>query len=226
MGATQSQGDPLGRHKTQYKAIPTRYSGVNFRSRLEARWAAFLDVLRWDWEYEPDLQAGFVIPDFILPGFKLLTILECKPAVSLIEIAEQRTTLIRKLQGWLEVGVNEEIVTLDRSDEPLERTDQALDDLMRVEMGVNPLGRSRRILIAGPALHPHHTDDAITVDGEHGFTLCTNGVDADHVGLAAALGAPCLHCGRPAKAWMPREMMLEEWRKVGNAVQWRAVSPE
>ena len=35
------------------KAHPTKYSGVQFRSRLEARWAAFFDLAGWEWEYEP-----------------------------------------------------------------------------------------------------------------------------------------------------------------------------
>ncbi|MEA2669684.1 MAG: hypothetical protein QOJ33_2618, partial [Chloroflexota bacterium] len=30
-------------------AIPTTYDGVNFRSRLEAKWAAFFDLLGWRW---------------------------------------------------------------------------------------------------------------------------------------------------------------------------------
>lgn len=34
-------------------AIPTRYSGVQFRSRLEAKWAAMFDLFGWSWEYEP-----------------------------------------------------------------------------------------------------------------------------------------------------------------------------
>ncbi len=49
-------------------AIPTKYAGVQFRSRLEARWAAFFDLLGWRWEYEPIDLAGY-IPDFIVTGF-------------------------------------------------------------------------------------------------------------------------------------------------------------
>ena len=45
--------------------IPTKYNGVNFRSRLEARWAAFFDLIGWRWEYEPIDLEGY-IPDFIL----------------------------------------------------------------------------------------------------------------------------------------------------------------
>lgn len=46
-------------------AIPTKWNGVQFRSRLEARWAAFFTAIGWEWSYEPiDLQ-GY-IPDFLL----------------------------------------------------------------------------------------------------------------------------------------------------------------
>jgi hypothetical protein len=34
-------------------ALPTKYSGIVFRSRLEARWAVFFDTLGIEWEYEP-----------------------------------------------------------------------------------------------------------------------------------------------------------------------------
>lgn len=47
------------------KAHPTKYNGVQFRSRLEARWAAFFDLAGWDWEYEPIDLVGWS-PDFRL----------------------------------------------------------------------------------------------------------------------------------------------------------------
>lgn len=47
------------------RGIPTKYKGVQFRSRIEARWAAFFDRLEWPWEYETfDLER--YIPDFTL----------------------------------------------------------------------------------------------------------------------------------------------------------------
>lgn len=45
------------------KAIPTTYRGVRFRSRLEARWAAFFDKMGWMWTYEPYDLDGWA-PDF------------------------------------------------------------------------------------------------------------------------------------------------------------------
>ena len=47
------------------RAHPTKYAGVAFRSRLEARWAAFFDLVGWAWQYEPSDDAGWV-PDFML----------------------------------------------------------------------------------------------------------------------------------------------------------------
>lgn len=44
-------------------AHPTRYKDVLFRSRLEARWAAFFDLADWKWEYEPVDLVGWS-PDF------------------------------------------------------------------------------------------------------------------------------------------------------------------
>ena len=49
--------------KYDIKAHPTNYAGVLFRSRLEARWAAFFDLAGWSWEYEPIDLNGWS-PDF------------------------------------------------------------------------------------------------------------------------------------------------------------------
>lgn len=47
------------------KSRPTTYANARFRSRLEARWAAFFDLIGWRWEYEPADLDGWV-PDFLL----------------------------------------------------------------------------------------------------------------------------------------------------------------
>lgn len=63
------------------KAIETEYNGYKFRSRLEARWAVFLDELKVEYQYEPegfDLHySGWYLPDFYLPAYQ--TYLEIKP---------------------------------------------------------------------------------------------------------------------------------------------------
>jgi len=68
---------------TDYRipAIPTTYRGRRYRSRLEARWAAFFDELGWRHEYEPFDLAGWV-PDFALWPFQssqMGALVEVKP---------------------------------------------------------------------------------------------------------------------------------------------------
>lgn len=45
------------------KNHPTAYKGTMFRSRLEARWAVFFDMIGWRWWYEPLDYEGWT-PDF------------------------------------------------------------------------------------------------------------------------------------------------------------------
>jgi len=65
---------------TGIAAVPTTYAGVEFRSTLEADWAATLDSLGIVWQYEPEavrLPSGTLYrPDFYLPG--IATWLEVK----------------------------------------------------------------------------------------------------------------------------------------------------
>lgn len=56
---------------TEIKPIETIYNGYRFRSRLEARWAVFLDSLGVKYEYEPE---GFELPGVggYLPDFRVM----------------------------------------------------------------------------------------------------------------------------------------------------------
>jgi hypothetical protein len=70
-------------------SIPTLYAGVRFRSRLEARWAAFFDVIGWEWNYEPFDLYGW-IPDFMIivkTGRPVLV--EVKPAATFFDECAQ-----------------------------------------------------------------------------------------------------------------------------------------
>lgn len=64
--------------KYDIKAIPTTYAGVNFRSRLEARWAAFFDLCGWKWDYEPFDLDGWA-PDFLIRTDICDVLVEVKP---------------------------------------------------------------------------------------------------------------------------------------------------
>lgn len=61
------------------RSIPTEYNNIQFRSRLEARWAEWLDSQDFVWSYEPEgfeIHETYYLPDFYLP--EINTILEVK----------------------------------------------------------------------------------------------------------------------------------------------------
>ena len=60
------------------QAIPTKWDGRMYRSRLEAKWAAFFDACGWKHEYEP-IDFGFWSPDFALMGVDGPIYVEIKP---------------------------------------------------------------------------------------------------------------------------------------------------
>lgn len=67
---------------SELKALPTPYKGFEFRSRLEAKWAYFFDLIGVRWLYENegfDLDAGWYLPDFWLPDINGGSFIEIKP---------------------------------------------------------------------------------------------------------------------------------------------------
>jgi hypothetical protein len=62
-------------------SIPTFYGGITMRSRTEARWATFMDLLGVGWHYEHEgfeLPSGRYLPDFWVPSVGAY--LEIKPS--------------------------------------------------------------------------------------------------------------------------------------------------
>lgn len=79
-------------------AIPTTYKGVRFRSRLEARWAAFFDLASWPWLYEPIDLDGY-IPDFVVERRgRPKRLVEVKPALEVGELALPSLKIMAS--GW------------------------------------------------------------------------------------------------------------------------------
>ena len=72
----------------EIKAIETKYKGILFRSRLEAKWACFFDLLGWKWRYEPADFNGW-IPDFAIYGADCVYV-EVKPVIDFpTDVAEK-----------------------------------------------------------------------------------------------------------------------------------------
>ncbi len=58
------------RSTTRIKAKPTKYCGVQFRSKTEAKYTALFNRFDEPWTYEPqrfNLPSGSYLPDFFLP---------------------------------------------------------------------------------------------------------------------------------------------------------------
>ncbi len=83
-------------------AIPTRFNGIQFRSRLEARWAAMFTACGWAYQYEPRDFDGY-IPDFrigkrfleVKPATKF-PVADAKKMMGAIDLYENRDEV-----GWL-----------------------------------------------------------------------------------------------------------------------------
>lgn len=78
-----------------YKPITVQYGGYRFRSKLEAKWAVFLDYLRVPYQYEPRVyhlhgNIGY-LPDFYLPEQDIF--LEIKPDKDLREADARKIQL-------------------------------------------------------------------------------------------------------------------------------------
>ena len=65
----------------EIKAIPTKYKGIEFRSKLEAQWAVFFDACEIEWEYELE---GYILsnglryqPDFLLHDVRIVHARDC-----------------------------------------------------------------------------------------------------------------------------------------------------
>ena len=77
---------------------PTVYSHCQFRSRLEARWAAMFDLLHWQWVYEPFDLDGWV-PDFLIMAHDTILV-EIKPILSFSrDVADKMTSNMVKWRG-------------------------------------------------------------------------------------------------------------------------------
>lgn len=177
-------------------AIPTAYGGVNFRSRLEARWAAMFDLLGWPWEYEPLDLAGY-IPDFILPDSGLL--IEVKPIVWRPgELSAAAESVRQKIDsaGWAGPSAC----------------------LGATLLGESYLGLARQSPTA-PNNEPDRARRWI------GFICKPRFLNAARVGPELWIPHKLKYTPGPTIDEFSDNTLTFAWREAGNIVQWRAVSP-
>lgn len=83
----QEHNEASQKEQQSRRGIPTTYKGIEYRSRLEAKWAYFFDMLGWPYQYEPYELDGY-IPDFALT-FGNPILVEVKPVCSIDEVVQK-----------------------------------------------------------------------------------------------------------------------------------------
>jgi hypothetical protein len=89
-------------------ALTSTYKGVVFRSRLEARWAAYFDMIGIKWQYEPEgykLPSGNYCPDFFCETTSDAFFVEIKPTRAMIDAIETQLSELAKATGRMVYGI-------------------------------------------------------------------------------------------------------------------------
>lgn len=178
------------------RSYPTLYNGSRFRSRLEARWAAFFDLVGWRWTYEPFDVTGY-IPDFAIHGPASLLV-EVGPCEFLSEFSEK---------------AEKPLATFGR-----ERTVLIL--------GIDPLilqqGRPDLLPIAGYLTNDGEDGWEQTAPARWSRCQKCDRIGIYHE-LGAFRLRPCGHwSGNNHLGVIDERQIALLWRDAGNRVQWRA----
>lgn len=193
---------PIGDFVYQSKAIATAYSHVTFKSRLEARWAAFFDLMGWQWTYEPYDLDGW-IPDFQVGTVG--TLVEVKP----FNTNEEWMPVARKIEmASFARGSVTKILLLGASPYNFEQWKTAIGLSMRV--------------------WPQEIDGQIDscVDKAVAGPLWGNGPVVcqecylDWRCLISGIHHGSAHCVY-TRGQGNTDFVWEAWRKASNATQWR-----
>ena len=96
------------------KVIPTVYKGIEFRARVEARWAVVFDALGLDWVYEPE---GYddckkYLTDFVIRNFWLYSPLGYKKRDLYIEVKGSDSIDIDDYIKFYEINRSKDIIVV------------------------------------------------------------------------------------------------------------------
>jgi hypothetical protein len=212
-------------------AIPTRYRGVQFRSRLEARWAAFFDIAGWRWQYEPIDLDGW-IPDFRLCG-KVPALCEVKPIdfggfTGTLRDSEKAFNRIRSAAPNV-INIRNQFHEL-RVDDAKQNDCSELFDHEIIVLGLGPApsqmmdDNGYSIPLFGYMLHEH-------VTGCADWTVICAGYEPQHLDYIAVetrswryrIGGQSDESGGKDHLQFIKDCDVEDlWREAGNFVQWKA----
>ncbi len=193
------------------KAIPTLYRGRQYRSQLEAKWAAFFDLLGWKHEYEPFTLPGW-LPDFEITGPNgTIILVEVKPIKRFSKTVGEK--MINALEGEIEpylllVGTRPISVGSGGGEvTQLGWMSIDSDDILRFDPVI--LGWSQE------PDKPEFTADIWTLDHSTPTDPWVNGTFVEFYGYSSA---------RKNAAYASHNDLL--WAEACNRVQWRGVRSE
>ena len=191
-------------------AIPTLYKGRQYRSRLEAKWAAFFDLLGWEHEYEP-FDLGAWSPDFLLKpigrSWAGSLLVEVKPISDFShEVADKMAVAARNRPyvRLLLVGTNPKSV----SNDPWEG-DRCQIGWVGVERAD---GSGHDWSHASLLWFPHRDHPAFYAD------IPLN--DGCHFGSRGALSGKVACASADSDTRRYPQHAADLWAKASNAVQW------
>lgn len=198
--------------------IPTIYRSTQFRSRLEARWAAFFDLIRWRWVYEP-FDANGYIPDFLIQGEwpLLIEVGPCMGPEDFIAKSSKADTAVTTLgRDLLVVGVS-----------PLAGRTRLGGDHNPAAGYLGEYWPARDG--EGPAMDGSTFHEAAQYSWAPG--LWGECFQCLTVGVVHSEDTYCLRpCGHHQSGSFGKDIQpewLEQlWRRAGNDVQWRANGPQ
>lgn len=190
----------------ELKVIATTYRKYLFRSRLEAKWAAFFDLCMWPWSYEPVDFDGW-IPDFAIG--ERPTLVEIKPFFH----EEQWEDTFRKI---ISSGCQEPVVLLGADPARTIRTQQQVDESAPQVGWILDENREMWPLNFG------HTE------GNGRLGLCSiEGSWWNCLWKAPTYSDKCTHPNKWSRVWLPdearEEMLFHKWATACNISRWMPV---
>jgi len=181
-------------------AIPTHYNSVQFRSRLEARWAAFFDLIGWKWDYEPLDFHGWT-PDFLIKG-KVPALVEVKP----VYFSEFETLSIEQAK----VAAGKAFRTASNR-----RTDPQFEIMV---LGAGPF-RSEGTWALGVMALERQLGSADIAELHDGYRQNALDYAARFGSFQYRIGGQ--HDGDHHIKRIERDRPIDLWKEAGNKVQWR-----
>jgi hypothetical protein len=197
--------------------IRTHHHDTNFRSRLEARWAAFFDLVGWRWTYEPFDADGW-IPDFLIHGDGALLV-EIGPCIYKSDFSEKAS----KALAAFPIREGPELIQ-----DPTTDTERLIPQIHPPEHVTLVLGVDPTVLWTNDATRydfaGYLTDDGAafgTGDAVWGYCPDCKRLCVTH-DYGWYIHRPCGHyTGGDTGLDVEPEELFRLWAKAGNRTQWR-----